>query len=75
MSKAVDMIKGRETITITMTEESGKFVVASVKIYWTSQGGRVGGTSERSFHNEDKARQYANGWFFDLKAKGWRKQK
>lgn len=72
-TKAVDMVRGFDTITIMVAPEDGKFVVAGSRIYWTAQGGRVGGTSEKYFSTEDQARSYANKWFSNLKAKGWKR--
>jgi hypothetical protein len=73
MVTTVDMKRGFETITLRIDEEHEMFVVSGVSIYWTHQGGRVGGTFERKFNNRESARHYANGWFKSLVDKGWKR--
>lgn len=58
--------------TVEMVE-SDAWMVRVIGLYSTTRGDRVGGVKEHSFGDLDEAREYANGWFAKLRAKGFRR--
>jgi len=62
---------------IKETNEVGSFYTVEVMSLYNMSGGRsqVEGHKAKSFGTEEKAREYANGWYAKLRTKGWTRTK
>ncbi len=76
----VKMQRGAETLTLVISDQSytlptGQHIpvwfVEAGTVHNTGRGGYVGGQDKRSFASEAEAREVANAWFADFRAKGW----
>lgn len=69
----VTLRRGFNFFLITLDQIGDRYEVGACRLYSTYQGLNVEGTKERTFTDLDEARQYANGYYYAMRKRGWDK--
>jgi hypothetical protein len=70
--KEVSLRQGLGEFLITLDRVGEQYIVGACRLYLTYQGARVEGVKDRTFTDLNAAREYANGYYFAMRKRGWK---